>query len=144
MALHWGAALEAELAAQGYEILGQSFHRRLVLEPLSKWDSRRLVAEILQKVDHVPTTLRDLVVSGAEGNPFYVEEILRSLIDQRGVELARIGWWERSGIRGTLNKNTDLTFYVKHGDYLGRGATFLTVILLLFALLIRIIRKQRT
>jgi hypothetical protein len=26
---------------------GQDFHRRLALEPLSKWDSRRLVAEIL-------------------------------------------------------------------------------------------------
>jgi apolipoprotein N-acyltransferase len=66
---------------------------------------------------------------------------ISSLINQRGVELARIGWWERSGLRGTLNKNDHLTFYVKHGDVLGRIAGFLTVILLLYALLIRYIRK---
>jgi apolipoprotein N-acyltransferase len=66
---------------------------------------------------------------------------ISSLIDQRGVELARIGWWQRSGLRGTLNKNDHLTFYTKHGDFLGRIAMFLTVILLLYALLIRYIRK---
>ena len=64
-----------------------------------------------------------------------------SLIDQRGVELARIGWWERSGIRGTLNKNDKITFYVKHGDYLGRIAVLLTVILLLYSIVFRYIKK---
>jgi apolipoprotein N-acyltransferase len=66
---------------------------------------------------------------------------ISSFIDQRGVELARIGWWQRSGLRGTLNRNDHLTFYVKHGDYIGRIALFLTVILLLYSLLIRYIRK---
>ncbi len=66
---------------------------------------------------------------------------ISSLIDQRGVELARIGWWERSGLRGTLNKNDKLTFYVKHGDYLGRIAVLLTVILLLYTIVFRYIKK---
>ncbi len=66
---------------------------------------------------------------------------ISSLIDQRGVELARIGWWERSGIRGTLNKNDKLTFYVKHGDYLGRIAVLLTVILLLYSIVFPYIKK---
>jgi len=56
---------------------------------------------------------------------------ISSLINQRGDELARMGWWKRSGLRGTLNKNDTITFYVKHGDYLGRIAVLLTVILLL-------------
>jgi ABC-type oligopeptide transport system substrate-binding subunit len=60
---------------------GQTFHIRLELQALSRWDSRRLVAEILQKVEQVPETLRDLVVSGAEGNPFYVEELIKMLIE---------------------------------------------------------------
>ena len=60
---------------------GQSFHSRLELQPLSKWDSRRLVAEILQKVEQVPETLRDLVVAGAEGNPFFIEELIKMLIE---------------------------------------------------------------
>jgi apolipoprotein N-acyltransferase len=66
---------------------------------------------------------------------------ISSLIDQRGLELARIGWWKRSGIRGILNKNDKITFYVKYGDYLGRIAVLLTVILLLYSLAIRYIRK---
>jgi apolipoprotein N-acyltransferase len=66
---------------------------------------------------------------------------ISSLIDQRGVELARIGWWERSGLRGTLNKNDKITFYVKHGDYLGRIAVLLTVILLLYSIVFRFIKK---
>jgi apolipoprotein N-acyltransferase len=66
---------------------------------------------------------------------------ISSLIDQRGVELARIGWWERSGIRGILNKNDKITFYVKFGDYLGRIALLLTVILLLYSVAARYIRK---
>jgi apolipoprotein N-acyltransferase len=66
---------------------------------------------------------------------------ISSLIDQRGVELERIGWWERSGLRGTLNKNDKITFYVKHGDYLGRIAVLITAILLLYSFVIRYIRK---
>lgn len=66
---------------------------------------------------------------------------ISSLIDQRGVELDRIAWWERSGLRGTLNKNDKITFYVKHGDYLGRIAVLLTVILLLYSIVFRFIKR---
>ena len=66
---------------------------------------------------------------------------ISSLIDQRGRELARVGWWERSGLRGSLNKNDHLTFYVKHGDFLGRIAVLLTVILLLYTIVQPYIRK---
>ncbi len=59
---------------------GQVFHSRLALEPLSKWDSRRLVIEILQKLDQVPQVLRDVIVAGAEGNPFFIEELVKMLI----------------------------------------------------------------
>ncbi len=60
---------------------GQSFHTRLELRPLSRPDTRRLVEEILKKVVQVPVALRELVVSGAEGNPFYVEELIKMLIE---------------------------------------------------------------
>jgi ABC-type oligopeptide transport system substrate-binding subunit/class 3 adenylate cyclase len=59
---------------------GQAFHSRLSLQPLSKWDSRRLVIEILQKLDQVPQALRDVIVAGAEGNPFFIEELVKMLI----------------------------------------------------------------
>ncbi|MGD8997390.1 MAG: ABC transporter substrate-binding protein, partial [Anaerolineae bacterium] len=60
---------------------GQAFHRRLPLEPLTKRNTRRLLLEILQKVEDVPDTLSDLVVAGAEGNPFFVEELTKMLVE---------------------------------------------------------------
>jgi predicted ATPase/class 3 adenylate cyclase len=54
---------------------------RLDLVPLSKADSRRLINEVLQKVEQVPEALRELVVSGADGNPFYMEELIKMFIE---------------------------------------------------------------
>jgi class 3 adenylate cyclase/tetratricopeptide (TPR) repeat protein len=69
---------------------GRSAFSRLELRPLSRRSSRALVAEILQRVEQVPDELRDLVVEGAEGNPFYVEELIKMLLEdgviQRGEE----------------------------------------------------------
>jgi predicted ATPase len=39
------------------------------------------VDEVLQKVDEVPQALRDLLVGGAEGNPFFLEELVRMLVE---------------------------------------------------------------
>ena len=52
------------------------------LSPLNETDSRALVGEILQRADQVPDSLVDLVVAGAEGNPFYIEELVKMLIEQ--------------------------------------------------------------
>jgi predicted ATPase/class 3 adenylate cyclase len=62
---------------------GQERHARVTLQPLSKKESRQLVEEILRRAHGVPPELRELVVGGAEGNPFYVEELIKMLIDQR-------------------------------------------------------------
>jgi ABC-type oligopeptide transport system substrate-binding subunit/class 3 adenylate cyclase len=60
---------------------GQPFHHTLQLEPLSRRNTRRLLDEILQKVDHIPNTLSEPVVAGAEGNPFFVEEVVKMLVE---------------------------------------------------------------
>ena len=60
---------------------GQEFHTQINLKPLSRRASRVLVGEILQKAREVPIDLRDLIVEGAEGNPFYVEELIKMLIE---------------------------------------------------------------
>jgi ABC-type oligopeptide transport system substrate-binding subunit/class 3 adenylate cyclase len=60
---------------------GQAFHRRLPLGPLTKRNTRRLLAEILQRVERVPKALSELVVAGAEGNPFFVEELIKMLVE---------------------------------------------------------------
>jgi tetratricopeptide (TPR) repeat protein len=40
-----------------------------------------LVAEILRKVPEIPPVLCDLIVRKAEGNPFYIEELVKMLIE---------------------------------------------------------------
>ncbi len=60
---------------------GQIFHTRLDLHHLDRRNSRALVREILQKVERVPTALRDLLVERAAGNPYYLEELVKTLID---------------------------------------------------------------
>ncbi|HWW76188.1 MAG TPA: protein kinase, partial [Pyrinomonadaceae bacterium] len=62
---------------------GREGHARLHLHPLTKKETRQLVEEILKQAHGVPTELRELVVTGAEGNPFYVEELIKMLIDQK-------------------------------------------------------------
>lgn len=55
---------------------------RLDLLPLSEENCRRLVKEILQKVPVIPPALTELIVAKAEGSPFYVEEVIKMLIDK--------------------------------------------------------------
>jgi predicted ATPase/class 3 adenylate cyclase len=58
-------------------------HTRLTLDSLSRPESHALVDSILRKASQIPQALRELIVGGAEGNPFYIEEIIKMLIDQK-------------------------------------------------------------
>ncbi len=53
----------------------------LDLALLSEEQCRQLVAEILQRVPEVPTPLVDLIAQKAEGSPFYIEELVKVLIE---------------------------------------------------------------
>jgi predicted ATPase/class 3 adenylate cyclase len=55
-------------------------HTDLWLDPLSADESAALVGNLL-RIEDVPTALRSKILRRTEGNPFYVEEIIRSLID---------------------------------------------------------------
>lgn len=65
---------------------------RLNVSPLSEQDSRMLVREILQKVDAIPKALGDLIVRGAEGNPFYLEELIKMLIEDGVILRGKKSW----------------------------------------------------
>lgn len=64
--------------------------QRLDLKPLDETASRSLLREILQKAASVPPALDELVIAGAEGNPFYVEEFIKMLIDERVISTGEI------------------------------------------------------
>lgn len=71
---------------------GQNFHTQIHLKPLSRRASRALVGEIMQKAVNVPKELRDLIVEGAEGNPFYVEELIKILIEDGVIVYGETSW----------------------------------------------------
>jgi class 3 adenylate cyclase/tetratricopeptide (TPR) repeat protein len=71
---------------------GLAYHHCLRLEPLSRRESRQLVLEILKLVDQVPPELRELVVEGAEGNPFYIEELVKMLIEDGIIVKGEDAW----------------------------------------------------
>src|SRR5262249_13194896 len=60
---------------------GEEAHTRIQLQPLTRRDSRHLVEELLQRASEIPPTLRDLLVTDGEGNPFYMEELVKMLIE---------------------------------------------------------------
>ncbi len=87
-------AVTRPILFERYPGLGKDIQNltRIHLQPLNKNDSRLLVNEILRKVSDLPDAIRELVVGGAEGNPFYVEELIKMLIDQRVIQTGEEYW----------------------------------------------------
>ena len=55
------------------------------------------------------------------------------LINQKGEVVTRLDWDKEGAISATLNRNTDITFFVIYGDLLGRVSIFMALGLLLYA-----------
>ncbi len=55
-------------------------YREITLRPLSTQESRRLVGALLT-IENLPGSIRESILKKAEGNPFFVEEVIRSLIE---------------------------------------------------------------
>ena len=70
----------------------EGFSKRIDLEPLDKIGSRMLANELLKRLVEIPASLRELVTRGADGNPFYMEELVKMLIDQGAIEAAGEQW----------------------------------------------------
>jgi predicted ATPase/class 3 adenylate cyclase len=61
------------------------------LAPLSDADSKRLMKDLLLG-EPVPADVRAAILTRAEGNPFFIQEILRMLIDGGGLVRGEQGW----------------------------------------------------
>ena len=62
----------------------------LWLESLSSSDAARMLDELIPA--ELPAYVREVVVQRAEGNPFFVEELVRTLIDRGVLERQNGGW----------------------------------------------------
>ena len=91
------AAMRAETDSVGWQLVTEAravFGEALTelrIEPLSDAQSRDLVANLLE-IESLPQSVRDLILARAEGNPFFVEEVVRMLIE-RGVIERRDDRW---------------------------------------------------
>jgi class 3 adenylate cyclase/tetratricopeptide (TPR) repeat protein len=94
-------ATRDEPSAPGWEVVTAMRERsgraltEIALEPLDEGDSSRLVANLLEIESLAPET-REIILTKAEGNPFFVEEVIRMLIDQGVIEQVD-GRWRATG-----------------------------------------------
>lgn len=74
------------------ETLNPGVYQRITLPNLSSIDSRHLVLDILRNVNKMPMRLVDMIVTGAEGNPFYLEELISMLIEWEVIKPSDNRW----------------------------------------------------
>jgi class 3 adenylate cyclase len=79
-----------KLVGAARELLGGSL-TEINLNALSEKQSRILVSNLLE-LESLPQPVRDLILQKAEGNPYFVEEVIRMLIE-RGIIVNRGGAW---------------------------------------------------
>jgi tetratricopeptide (TPR) repeat protein len=63
----------------------------VTLEPFDEDNSRQLVSSLLH-IEGLPEDVRALILKKAEGNPFFIEEVIRSLLDS-GLVVRENGHW---------------------------------------------------
>jgi serine phosphatase RsbU (regulator of sigma subunit)/class 3 adenylate cyclase len=78
------------------ETMGSSL-TEINLHSLTEKDSRTLVANLLE-IESLPTRVRDVILYKAEGNPYFVEELIRMFIDQRVIFHQEGAWIARGEI----------------------------------------------
>ncbi len=64
----------------------RSYHVRVALQPLSTHEMTTM-AGVLMESGRLPEALGELIASKAEGNPFFVEEVTKSLLDDGAVRI---------------------------------------------------------
>lgn len=62
-------------------------------------------------------------------------------INPEGEILQQSDWWVEATLRGEVYPNSEMTFYVRYGNYIGRTAAFVSVLLLIYTL-VQLLRKK--
>ncbi len=71
-------------------------YHSILLAPLQEEQTETLLANLLGVKD-LPKNVRDLIVERADGNPFFIEELIRSLIETRQI-VRENGHWRAVGL----------------------------------------------
>jgi len=68
---------------------------------------------------------------------------ISAFINQKGEILNKTKWWVPCAIKNTLKANTEITFYVKYGDYIGRLSGFLAIFIFLYAVVQLVLNSSK-
>ena len=68
---------------------------------------------------------------------------ISAFINQRGERVAELGWWHEDCLTGSINLNNELTFFVRHGDFIGRISTFMFTLLALLYFTIAVTKRAK-
>lgn len=79
-----------KLISAARELLGDSL-TEISLIALSEAESRQMVANLLE-VEALPEKTRKLILQKSEGNPFFVEEVIRMLIEREAIIRVNGDW----------------------------------------------------
>ncbi|HVL51798.1 MAG TPA: adenylate/guanylate cyclase domain-containing protein [Actinomycetota bacterium] len=83
-----------ELAGAAARALGDRF-RKIHLAPLTQPESSSLVAQLLE-IEKLPQDTRKLILEKSEGNPLFVEEIIRMLMERDAIVRQADKWVARA------------------------------------------------
>jgi class 3 adenylate cyclase len=87
------------------------------LDPLSAADSQRLVDALLT-ISDLPPTVSQRILDRAEGNPFFLEEVIRHLIDEGHIVREENRWRAAAGIEEVAIPDTVQTVLAARIDLL--------------------------
>jgi class 3 adenylate cyclase/tetratricopeptide (TPR) repeat protein len=90
-----------------------TLYREIRLQDLSPSESQGMMESLL-KTESIPSELQHLVQDRVEGNPFYIEELINSLIESETLVLGSSGWKIARSIR-----DSDISSTI-HGVISGR------------------------
>jgi predicted ATPase/class 3 adenylate cyclase/regulation of enolase protein 1 (concanavalin A-like superfamily) len=74
-------------------------YTEITLKKLSQTQSRQLVESLLE-IDNLPEVTKAMIMTKSEGNPFFIEELIRSLIDMELIYHEGDRWKARKEIEG--------------------------------------------
>jgi len=67
---------------------------------------------------------------------------ISGFINQKGDAVAISHWWRQESMLLSVNKNTELTFYARYGDYVGRICVILSL-LIFFVSIFRLVNRRK-
>ena len=90
------SAVGLKLLSAAQEVMGQGL-TEIAINPLTDDESERLVSNLVN-VQFLPAETRAAILDKAEGNPFFVEEVIRMLIDRGAIVLRDDKWVAIQGV----------------------------------------------